>query len=54
MQKQKCCPDECPKEGDVFVCQDCKHTVLVVRGCECDDSECVALACCGKAMAKAN
>jgi hypothetical protein len=54
MTKMKGCPSETPVVGDVFTCETCKHTVLVLRDCACDDCECVALACCGKAMSKTN
>ncbi len=52
--KQTCPCDTCPKAGDVFVCDDCKCTILVTRDCCCNDAACVSLACCGKAMCKAN
>ena len=53
-KKLECCPDACPCQGDVFVCDKCKMTVLVAKACGCDDCQCVSLACCGQAMCKAN
>jgi hypothetical protein len=54
--QQQTCPVQggSPEEGDVYVCRLCKFTVTVLRGCSCDDERCVALACCGEAMVKAN
>jgi len=49
-----CCPDACPKAGEVYVCKDCQMTIMVVKGCGCSDCECVCLACCGKAMKPVN
>ena len=54
MKQFECCLAECPQQGDVYVCPDCSMTLLVVKGCSCKDCQCVALACCGKTMAKAN
>lgn len=55
MQKQQCCPAECPKAGDVYVCAcGCGFTTAVLKDCTCTDCQCVALACCGQAMKKAN
>lgn len=54
MQRQTCCPDECPKRDDVYVCQDCKFSLVILKPCQCADCQCVALACCGKAMVKVN
>jgi hypothetical protein len=50
MKKLECCPDCCPRAGDVYFCKCCGFTVSVVRGCTCTDSDCVSLACCGEAM----
>lgn len=54
MKKQTCPCDECPCCGDVYVCADCKFTVVVEKDCTCADKECVSLACCGKPMTKVN
>jgi hypothetical protein len=54
MEKMKCPVEARPVEGDVFVCESCQHTVLVVRNCACDDHECVSMACCGEPMTKVN
>ncbi len=54
MQKMTCPCPECPKAGDVYVCEDCKMTIVVERDCACAEKDCVCFACCGKCMCKAN
>ncbi len=54
MEKMKCPCGECPKAGDVYVCEDCQMTITVTKGCTCVDAECVCFACCGIAMTKVN
>ncbi len=46
--------DECPKSGDVYVCEDCKMTVTITKECACSDPHCVCLCCCDKKMCKVN
>lgn len=53
-QKMTCPCTECPKQGDVYVCDLCKMTLVIERDCGCDDATCVSLSCCGQAMCKAN
>lgn len=54
MQKMTCPCDVQPAQGDCYVCDTCKMTVVVIKSCSCADANCVSLCCCGQAMTKAN
>ena len=55
-KKLDCCPTECPKAGDVYVCScGCGCTIEFVKDC-CSDGGCTccAFACCGQPMTCVN
>lgn len=47
-KKEECCPQTC----EVYECDDCGMTLVIVIGCGCDDPNGVCLQCCGADMCK--
>lgn len=48
------CVNFCPEAGTVYVCAECQCTISVLKGCACDDKECVCFVCCGLPMLNVN